>query len=778
MILFALCAVTAALAGELPPNRWVKLQQDAAGARPGSAVRYASGSGKFLLWGFQNADRDLPQEQPLMVAPEYDMVAFDLDGRRWINHLPPSMEKAWNRRLPLTYVPRTYSGITTGSERTTMRGVSNDQGAVSRPDLNIVFEQVAYRPKNDSLYYFAGGLTAAYDARARRWTDLQPAHSPPPVAGGSLAYDPIGDQLILFGGGHVAERQSDGSIRGHTGTWAYRFREKDWRQLPMKVQPPPRMGTRMVYDSRRQALVLFGGDAQKHYLADTWTLDLKQLEWQQSRAPGGPEARAGHFTVYDAESGQTIVGGGYQRQDLSDMWAYDATADRWSRFQGNVPTGFHLSADLAAHTRVILLVTSTRAQADRSTCNMLFPVRTTFAYRIAKEGPAPMSGAVVAQQQPVPKRAPFDAAVPSAAVPDIPFNEWVLLGDASKGAPSRTWGSATFDSKRQQILYWGGGHCGYEGSDVDAYDVATNTWIPEPGSPSYPERLWNHGVRLAGVTFDGEPFTDHGRRIYAYDPVGDRMIMARPIRLTSGYDPAPLRSYPSKKTTAPDAVVTQPSSYVKYATWSYNLRQRRWTILGPAPAGLDTLVTTPLGVMGVNVNWPGRLNDAGYQLPWNPALPEDNAIYLLRDSKWDRLSAPGPSPQNLYELTSLAFDTKRSQVILHGAGPNRNELWTFDLKTRRWQNRFPRVITGEEPPACTREAVYLPDPDAMLIQGPGMWQYLPGNNTWKKLPVSEPQRAGQNRAMVFDASRNLILLVLGSGGNDGKASVYGMRYRR
>jgi hypothetical protein len=361
----------------------------------------------------------------------------------------------------------------------------------------------------------------------------------------------------------------------------------------------------------------------------------------------------------------------------------------------------------------------------------------------------------------------------------MPVNQWVLLSNPGRTAPARTWGSATFDERREQILYWGGGHCGYEGSDVDAYDVGGHTWIPDPALPSYPERLWNHGVRLAGVTFDGEPWTDHGRRIYAYDPAGDRMIAVRPIRLTSGYEPSWLRSYSARTNVAPDALVSEPSSYVKYVTWSYSLDTRKWAIVGPAPPGLDTLVSTPMGVMGVNVNWPGRLNDAGYQLVWSPSQkPEDNAIFLLRGLQWERRSGPGPSPQNLYEMTSLAYDSRRNQVILHGGGAGRDELWTFDLPARRWANRAPLVQGGGVPPACTREAVYIPGQDVLLIFGSGLWEYDPAGNAWRKRDIAEPpQRAGQNRAMVYDAKRDLVLLVLGATGN-GKAAVYAMRYRR
>jgi len=768
--LSSLLFASALLAQDLPPHHWVELSRDPLGGRRGSAIRYAGQAGQFILWGFMTPDMELLQENPLMVIPEYDVVAFDPAARRWANHLPPRMEREWSRKLPLAYIPRTYSAITTGSERTVMRGSTDDEPGVPRPDLNIVFDQVTYRPGNNSLYYFTGGLTAQYDVTRRRWRDLRPAHSPPPVLGGSLTYDPVHDQIVLFGGGHIAERGSDGALRGYTGTWVYRVKENDWAQLPPAMQPPPRMVTRLVTDTRNQTLILFGGDAHRHYLADTWIFDLKTRAWRESKAPGGPEPRAGHFTVYDPESGLVIIGGGYNRKGLTDMWAYDPAADRWARLEGEVPTGFSISADIAPDKRLLVLVTNTQTPGDRTGCNIIYPVRTTYGYRIDRLNPG---AAATVKHAPMPKRAPEEspAGKPPASIPD---NQWVLLDNPGRAAPSRTWGSATFDSARSQVLCWGGGHCGYEGSDTDAYDVATHTWIAEPRPPSFPERLWNHAARLAGVTFDGEPWTEHGRRIYSYDPVLDRMIMVRPIRLTSGYEPEWLKSYPSRTAVAPDAVVQAPSSYTKFATFSFDLKSKTWSVIGPAPEGLDTLVTTPSGVMAVPVNWPARLNDAGYQNPFDSSKVEDNAVYLLRGSRWERISGKGPSPQYLYEMTSLAFDTKRNQLILHGAGPNRRELWTFDVKTRRWENRQP----DGEAPACLREAVYLPGPDVYLTYGAGLWEYSPSKNSWRRTAIPEPAlRTGQNRAMVYDAKRDLILLVLGGGGDAGRASVFALRYR-
>ena len=44
------------------------------------------------------------------------------------------------------------------------------------------------------------------------------------------------------------------------------------------------------------------------------------------------------------------------------------------------------------------------------------------------------------------------------------------------------------------------------------------------------------------------------------------------------------------------------------ANWAYP-DTGRWDIVGPAPAYVDTLVSTKDGVLGVKVDWPARLKD-------------------------------------------------------------------------------------------------------------------------------------------------------------------------
>jgi hypothetical protein len=192
--------------------------------------------------------------------------------------------------------------------------------------------------------------------------------------------------------------------------------------------------------------------------------------------------------------------------------------------------------------------------------------------------------------------------------------------------------------------------------------------------------------------------------------------------------------------------------------------------------------------------WP-RCQPERYHLPWDPAGPEkDNTVYLLEPGgkSWKRLGPPQPSPQNLYEMTTLAFDSKRDRLLLHGGGKRRDELWAFALKTGRWRNLAPAVTSpgGAAPPVCNREAVYLPAQDVLLTygpdhgegSGPALWTYRPTENVWRQVAITPPPgidvraAAGQNRGMVYDAARDLVLLVLGAR-DKGDTLVYALRYR-
>jgi len=801
-LVFLLILVTACQTGGLniPPNSWTMVSRDETGARRFSSFRYVDSGGYFLQWGFMGYVTEYygGPESPPEETPEYDLVHFDPSVGRWQNHLPLEKQEEWSQQLPPLHMVASYQGIATGSRRPQLKL----REGVLRPDLNLVFDQVAYDKKRDRMVFFTGGRTFGYDIASRTWSDLQQGNSPPPVTAASLAYDPENDEMVLVGGGHVAEPGPDDRVVGYTGTWLFDCASGSWRPLQSDTEPPPRLVTRHVYDSKNKVMVLFGGDAQTHYRSDTWIYETGSRLWRQSESPG-PPARAGHFTVYDPNSGWVIIGGGYNREALTDMWAYDASEDRWIKLRGEVPVGWYVTADLIPEEGLIVLTTSTKPEGDTMSCNEIYSVRTTYAFQV---DPASLvdEGAVPVPQQKITKRPEEEAIEGTEPNPErrkkqlerlrqMPENQWVLLDDPGRNAPLRSWGSCSFDTKRGWIIYWGGGHCSYGGNDYDFYDVAENTWISRPVVPEYPERAWDKGINPAGVTFNGAPWIRHGRKIYAYDPVSDKVVNMKTIPLTAGYEPEPLRSCPPRDPDFGEGEDLTRSGYTKWVTWLFDPERSEWELLCCGQPGLDLTVTTPKGVMAVDHSWgtldPGNRPEG---IPFEELPQKENAVYLLdvAQKEWKKLSKGEPWPQNLYEMTALVYDSRRKQLILHGGGEHRTELWAFSLQSGLWRKLNPSPKTSA--PVCRREAVYLPSADVFFTCGyppenhakAGVYVYHLGRNSWYMVDIPLPEEvtqnmiAGQNRALTYDPEHNLVLMVLGErrGSDVGGVRVYALRY--
>ena len=791
---------------DVPTNVWTEVSREEKGARRFSSFRFVERGGFFLQWGFIGHITEYygGPEQPPEETPEYDLVAFDPAVGRWQNHLPLDKEAEWSETLPPLYMCNSYQGITTGSYRPQLK----EREGVLRPDLNIVYDQVTYDTKRHRMVYFTGGRTFAYDVEGRRWSDIGTGRAPPPVVGGSLCYDPLNDEIVLVGGGYVAETGPGGKTVGYTGTWIYECERARWRPLAGETEPPPRMASRLVYDARAQVMVLFGGDAQSHYRGDTWVYSPRVRGWRQAAVKTAPAPRAGHFLVCDAASGFVILGGGYNRKNLTDMWSFDPGADKWGRLKGEVPVGWYMTADSVAEGGLLILSTATKPEGDTMTCNEIYSVRTTYAMKLdatalVDQGPEPV---LVNEML---KRPLWDAAGSEPnperrekqlkRLEEMPDNRWLELSDPGRAAPSRTWGSCAFDTKRGRIVYWGGGHCGYGGSDYDFYDVAENTWISKPTIPMYPSRSWDKGINPAGVTFRGGPFMRHGRKVYAYDPVSDKVINTKTIRLTAGYEPETLTEIEPREVDFGEGENFTRSGYRKWVTWAFDVDTEEWEIVCSGRIGMDLTVETPRGVMAVDHNWgnldPGNRPDA---VMFRGEKVVENAVYLLDVGKrvWEKLSGDGPWPQNLYEMTALVYDSRREQLILHGGGERRDELWTFRLDDRRWRLMEPSLeaLKGKAPPVCRREAVYIPSADVVFTasypsrryEEVGFYVYRVEENAWHRLEL-EPaagrdMRAmvAQNRALTYDPARNLVLMVMGDrrGGDVGLANVYALRYQQ
>ncbi len=135
----------------------------------------------------------------------------------------------------------------------------------------------------------------------------------------SAAFDPIRARTILFGGSNLND------------LWELPSGAAGWS--PVSVQagtlPQARARSVLVYDSRRDRMLLTGGSSFGSYLNDLWHLSLAGTpQWTQIMTSGTPYAAAyGFSAVYDSIGDRLIVFGGRNATTtLNQLYALDLSA--------------------------------------------------------------------------------------------------------------------------------------------------------------------------------------------------------------------------------------------------------------------------------------------------------------------------------------------------------------------------------------------------------------------------------------------------------------------
>ncbi len=106
-----------------------------------------------------------------------------------------------------------------------------------------------------------GPETWTYNGAA--WSPVTPAVVPPPRSDAALAYDPIHQRVVMFGGEH----STVDDLIYYGDTWT--FDGATWTEVPLDVHPPNRSRAMLAFDPSRGTMVLLGGNA----LADAWEFD-------------------------------------------------------------------------------------------------------------------------------------------------------------------------------------------------------------------------------------------------------------------------------------------------------------------------------------------------------------------------------------------------------------------------------------------------------------------------------------------------------------------------
>ncbi len=157
------------------------------------------------------------------------------------------------------------------------------------------------------------------------WTDRAPSLNPGPAAFNfDLAFDSSRNVVVVFGG----QTNSDGSMLSQE-TWEYDG--SSWAQRFPANPPPGRRNHRMIYDSRRDVIVLFGGRDGSGNLNETWEYDRSSDAWLQRNLDAGsvvPPARFLSGMAYDSVRGVTVMYSGLHSAAslLGDIWEWDGQA--------------------------------------------------------------------------------------------------------------------------------------------------------------------------------------------------------------------------------------------------------------------------------------------------------------------------------------------------------------------------------------------------------------------------------------------------------------------
>ncbi|WP_046227360.1 S-layer homology domain-containing protein [Paenibacillus dauci] len=180
---------------------------------------------------------------------------------------------------------------------------------------------MAYNPATGKVLMFGGyvggstnQLNDTWQWDGTNWQQLSPTNVPNRRSGGGMAYDPISQRIIMFGGD---------SPSGYLGdTWAWTG--SNWQQLSPAHNPTPRGTPYMATDQTRNNIVLFGGITGSGRSNETWTWNGS--DWIIQSPATLPSARNFGQMTYDPVSGNLLMFGGNATSGyLNDTWTWNGT---------------------------------------------------------------------------------------------------------------------------------------------------------------------------------------------------------------------------------------------------------------------------------------------------------------------------------------------------------------------------------------------------------------------------------------------------------------------
>jgi len=496
--------------------------------------------------------------------------------------------------------------------------------------------------------------------------------------------------------------------------------------------PHSRRNAPLVYDGKNKVFVLFGGDHEDFQVNDTWTLDLEKKAWKRMKPELAPSPRAGHAACYLPKSGRVAIYEGYapsgsgdygaspwQVLDPRELWVYDAAADRWElagalgakgsdassppiigKFFGYSATWYEVPALSADAEDRICLAAPGGKTSPTSTWTLSFDPEKSDAAGRAKLGQPPNGRRL----RSLLFRADFSEVTDEPKGTDLtalPPNQWVKLPPAQRtpahGCRQRDWSTSVWDSDREQILMWGGGHCVRSSSVPLHYSPASNRIVE--GYDAEEPYCYNGWCGPASSLLNKQWIDTHAYHLYAYDPKCKLLVTARGFL----YDPERM-----------DWVRAEPFKSPFRYSWG-------GIVIASSAHG-----AVAWGVVG-----------------------EAASLWLFdRDKGWTPLDPQGKLFAPYCDSHGMVYDSTRDRMLLSGVGggynkPGNGTFLSFDFKTRTVEGVTPQNSDLNRT-GCARELAYVGHADWILIGD--------------LLREGDP-KTGKAYTRVYDCAKNRMFLL-------------------
>ncbi|MBY8999189.1 MAG: hypothetical protein KGD60_15870, partial [Candidatus Thorarchaeota archaeon] len=114
--------------------------------------------------------------------------------------------------------------------------------------------------------------TWTFDVATSNWTDLTPTGNPDRLKWPSMTYDSVNQKCILFGG-QIGDYAID-------RTWIYDAQLSTWLRRYPDDAPSDRINTGLAFDPVNNITILFGGaTVEIETIDDTWTYSYESNVW-------------------------------------------------------------------------------------------------------------------------------------------------------------------------------------------------------------------------------------------------------------------------------------------------------------------------------------------------------------------------------------------------------------------------------------------------------------------------------------------------------------------